>query len=168
MYYYSSKMINKNLPSHPFFTFKSIDKKFYEISISKIEDKNIHDKIIDMMNNVLHTNNLDKVQKWLLPKSDVSSFLDAIYKIEHPELNEDNDIPIESDSDSTTDDELIQKALARRMKHETGTTCIKEDNISDSEMEDVLSISRRLRFIMLRLKNIEKQLNIVITSEDMA
>jgi hypothetical protein len=160
-------MTNKHLPSHPFFTFKSIDKKFYEISILKIENKNIEHTIRDMMNNVLHTKNLDKEQKWLLPKSDVSSFLDAVYKIEHPELNEDNNIPAESDSDSTTDDELIQKALARRMKHETGTTCIKEDKISDSEMEDVLSISRRLRFIMLRLKKIEKQLNIVITSEDM-
>jgi hypothetical protein len=144
------------LPTHPYFNFKESDSKFYEVSIREIEDKDLEHNIRGMMNTNFDTEKRDKVRVWLVAKSDIKHFLEAI---DHLEKGEDNEEEIESESDST-DDELIQKALSRRMKSESSSTLIEENAISDSEMEDVLSISRRLRYIMKRLDIIEKHLKL--------
>ena len=145
------------LPTHPYFNFKESDSKFYEVSIREIEDKDLEHDIRGMMNANFDTEKRDKLRVWLVAKTDIKQFLEAIEHLEKGEDNEEEES--ESDSDST-DDELIQKALARRMKSESSSTLIEENAISDSEMEDVLSISRRLRYIMKRLEVIEKHLKL--------
>ena len=145
------------LPTHPYFIFKEADSKFYEVSIREIEDKDLEHDIRGMMNANFDTEKKDKQRVWLVAKSDLKQFLEAIAQLEKGDDNEED----QSDSDTdTTDDELIQKALARRMKSESSSTVIEDNAISDSEMEDVLSLSRRLRYLMKRIDTIEKHLKL--------
>jgi hypothetical protein len=142
------------LPTHPYLTFKEYaeDDHFYEIYLVELEDKDLEHNIRSMMNASLDSEKREKCRCWLLAKKDVTSFIEAVKEIEQ------EDDKSEDESDSTTDDELIQKALARRMKSETSSTVIEDTNISDSEMEDVLSLSRRIRYLMRRISYLEKQL----------
>lgn len=146
-----------SLPSHTYLTFKEYaeDDKFYEIYLNDIADKDLEHDIRCMMNASLDSEKRDKHRCWLLSKKDVNNFFEAIEELEKEDRKEEES---DSSSDSSTDDELIQKALARRMKSESSSTVIEEYNISDSEMEDVLSLSRRLRYVLKRLDYLEKQL----------
>ena len=58
------------------------------------------------------------------------------------------------DSDSDSDDELLQKALARRILSESTHREVDLEEVDNSDMEDVVSVSRRLRHIY---KMLEKQ-----------
>lgn len=62
-----------------------------------------------------------------------------------------------SKSDESTDDELIQKTLSRRLKSASSQQIIEEENISDSEMEDVISVCRRLRFLLKNINEIKNK-----------
>jgi hypothetical protein len=64
----------------------------------------------------------------------------------------------ESDDSSSTDDELIQKVLARRLMSESTQDIIDNDLIEDSENEDVISLSRRLRHLYKEFNTIKNQL----------
>ena len=64
----------------------------------------------------------------------------------------------ESDDESSTDDELIQKVLARRLMSESTQDIIDNDLIEDSENEDVISLSRRLRHLYKEFNSIKNQL----------
>jgi len=59
--------------------------------------------------------------------------------------------------DTSTDDELIQKVLARRFMSESTQDIIDNSLIEDSENEDVISLCRRLRHIYKELNNIKNQ-----------
>jgi hypothetical protein len=159
-------MTDKNkqsLPNHTLLFFKERDNSFYEIKLKHLDDKNLEYSIRTLLNEILEYEKITNDRIWLLHTKDLKTFLESIndlekdyyYRLNNPSSSEDD-----SDSDSTTDDELIQKALARRMKSEPSNIVIDNDNISDSEMEDVLSLSRRFRYILNRLDNIEKKLNI--------
>lgn len=54
---------------------------------------------------------------------------------------------LSSTTDSDTDDELIQKALARRIMSESSQKSIEATNIENSDNEDCVSFSRRLRHL---------------------
>ena len=150
----TSKTNLASLPQHPFFSFKETkDRKHYEITITDIPDKDLEHDIRGMMNANLKTEKKDRERIWILEKKDIENFLEAIEELQKDEEEEEEEE--EEDSDSSTDDELIQKALARRMKSESSSDIIDEDHISDSEMEDVLSLSRRLRYIISRVQRLE-------------
>lgn len=51
----------------------------------------------------------------------------------------------EEDEESSEDDELIQEVLKRRFKSESDGKVISDLEVVDSEDEDVISLSRRLR-----------------------
>ena len=144
------------LPVHPFLIFRETkDKKNYELTLNELEDKDLEHNLRSMMNANLSTEKRDKGRVWILERKDLDNFLEAVEELQKGELEDDD----EEESDSSTDDELIQKALARRMKSESSSDVISEDHISDSEMEDVLSLSRRLRYLMSRVQRIEKHLH---------
>ena len=158
-------MTDKNkqpLPNHNLLFFKERDSSFYEIKLKHLEDKNLEYTIRTLLNEILEYEKIVNDRLWLLHNKDLKTFLESINDIEKEYYDKLNNSTSEddSDSDSTTDDELIQKALARRMKSEPSNIIIDNDNISDSEMEDVLSLSRRFRYILNRLDNIEKKLKI--------
>jgi len=71
---------------------------------------------------------------------------------------QDNEDDNEDDEeDTSTDDELIQKVLARRFMSESTQDTIDNSLIEDSENEDVISLCRRLRHIYKELNNIKNQ-----------
>ena len=158
-------MTDKNkqpLPNHNLLFFKERDNSFYELKLKHLDDKNLEYSIRTLLNEILEYEKIVNDRVWLLHIKDLKTFLESINDVEKEYYDKLNNSTSEdeSDSDSTTDDELIQKALARRMKSEPSNIVIDNDNISDSEMEDVLSLSRRFRYILNRLDNIEKKLNI--------
>jgi hypothetical protein len=63
----------------------------------------------------------------------------------------------DEEEDTSTDDELIQKVLARRFMSESTQDIIDNSLIEDSENEDVISLCRRLRHIYKELNNIKNQ-----------
>ena len=63
-----------------------------------------------------------------------------------------------SDSeDSDSDDEMIQAALARRFKSESAGKVIEEEKVTDSEDEDVISVSRRMRHLYRTVDDLRKR-----------
>lgn len=69
----------------------------------------------------------------------------------------------ESDSDST-DDELIQQTLTRKLKYESKQSVIPDEVVSDSEMEDVISLCRRMRHLYLEVKALKQRISQLETS----
>jgi uncharacterized protein with von Willebrand factor type A (vWA) domain len=65
----------------------------------------------------------------------------------HSEESERSGSEDESDEDSS-DDELIQMTLTRKLKYESSQKCIEEDNIENSDLEDVVSMCRRIRYLL--------------------
>jgi hypothetical protein len=61
------------------------------------------------------------------------------------------------DSESSTDDELIQKVLARRFMSSSDQQEIELETIEDSENEDVISLSRRLRYLYKQIKELKEK-----------
>jgi hypothetical protein len=66
----------------------------------------------------------------------------------------------QTDSEYSDDEEeTIQTVLARRIKRESKGKIIEEEVISDSENEDVISNSRRLRYLYKEIKCLKEQIN---------
>jgi len=65
----------------------------------------------------------------------------------------------EEDESESSDDELIQEVLQRRLKSESENLLIEEDNIQNSDDEDVISLSRRLRYVLKELDKLKNNLN---------
>lgn len=85
-------------------------------------------------------------------------------KHESPEL-EDDEETVETDDedreegdDESSDDELIQAVLARKMKSESSGKLIDTETINDSDEEDCVSYSRRLRHVYAVLANLRSRI----------
>lgn len=63
----------------------------------------------------------------------------------------------ENQDDESSDDELIQTVLARKMKNESSGKLIDTENINDSDEEDCVSYSRRLRHIYAVMGNLRSR-----------
>jgi hypothetical protein len=74
-------------------------------------------------------------------------------------LQEDEEGEEEDEGQSDSDDELIQKVLARRMKSHVSDQVIEETDIDLSDDEDVLSLCRRFRFVYKKLADLEARLS---------
>lgn len=78
------------------------------------------------------------------------------YDSHHRDVESDNE---RSDSDDeSSDDELIQAVLARKMKCESSQKEITEEEIKDSDEEDAVSYSRRLRHVYKVLGEYRKKI----------
>ena len=89
--------------------------------------------------------------------------------------SEDDDEKIESDEEpeecESSDDEMIQEVLARKMKSESSGKLIETETVNDSDEEDCVSYSRRLRHVYVvienlrsRVKELEAKLNLSSTA----
>lgn len=70
-----------------------------------------------------------------------------------------------SDEDESSEDELIQQTLARKLKYESSQKVIEEEDIENSDLEDVISMCRRVRYLLKankhlseRIRDLEKRL----------
>lgn len=77
---------------------------------------------------------------------------------EKDEKDDDEDEYYEDSDETSTDDEMVQKVLARRLKSESTQDEIPETNISDSENEDVLSVCRRLRHLYREMNILKSEI----------
>jgi hypothetical protein len=75
-------------------------------------------------------------------------------------ISNEEDIEEENEDESeSSDDELIQEVLQRRLKSESENLLIEEDSIQNSDDEDVISLSRRLRYVLKELQTLKNNLN---------
>ena len=79
--------------------------------------------------------------------------------------SEDSGSEHSEDSDDSSEDELIQQTLTRKLKYESSQKVIEEENIENSDLEDVISMCRRIRHLLQanrqlseRIRELEKRL----------
>jgi hypothetical protein len=63
-----------------------------------------------------------------------------------------------SSSDESSDDEMIQAVLARKMKSESSGKHIEEETVADSDEEDLVSACRRFRHIYAELGRLKARI----------
>jgi len=136
--------------------------------IKKDKDNGISD--YDMKHIFIEDNNegLFKLLKKFNPvkKNDgiiiLKKFKNEVKEIynEYLSISNEDDIEQEEEEESeSSDDELIQEVLQRRLKSDSENLLIEEDNIQNSDDEDVISLSRRLRYVLKELDNLKNNLN---------
>lgn len=138
--------------------------------IKKDKDNGISD--YDMKHIFIEDNNegLFKLLKKFNPvkKNDgiiiLKKFKNEVKEIYNEYLSISNEDDIEQEEENeedseSSDDELIQEVLQRRLKSESENLLIEEDNIQNSDDEDVISLSRRLRYVLKELDNLKNNLN---------
>lgn len=64
----------------------------------------------------------------------------------------------EDEDDESSDDEMIQSVLQHRIKSESSGKCVSDEFISDSDNEDVVNFSRRLRHIYVIIKDLRSRI----------
>lgn len=129
---------------HEFISIEPLNKKYLKVDIIKDSKswENFLDKSLDY----------SKDHKcWVLIPSELKDFIELLKNIEE-ESDSDNS------SDDSTDDEEVKKALTRRLKSESKQTEIEETHVSDSELEDTLSVVRRIRGLYKRIRGLEKRI----------
>jgi hypothetical protein len=77
----------------------------------------------------------------------------------HKKNSDRSDISDDREEESDSDDELIQLTLARRFKSESSGKIINEEDIANSDEEDVVSHSRRLRHLYRTIRKLQDQVN---------
>lgn len=135
--------------------------------IKKDKDNGISD--YDMKHIFIEDNNegLFKLLKKFNPvkKNDgiiiLKKFKNEVKEIynEYLSISNEDDIEEEEEESESSDDELIQEVLQRRLKSDSENLLIEEDNIQNSDDEDVISLSRRLRYVLKELDNLKNNLN---------
>jgi hypothetical protein len=93
----------------------------------------------------------------------VEEFLEAIPELlkqiketaENPDEEESSDD--DDDDESSEDDATIQLVLTKNLKHKSNGDIIEDTNVSDSELEESISLSRRLRAVYARLAELERK-----------
>jgi hypothetical protein len=130
--------------NHEYISIKTLNKKFLMVDLKK-DDKHWEDFLDESLE-------YSKEHKcWVLVHSEINDFIDLIKNVEDDKDRSD------SESDST-DDELIQKTLTRRLTSESKQLIIEDTHVSDSEMEDVLSSVRRIRGLYKMIRGLEKRI----------
>jgi hypothetical protein len=128
------------LPTHSLLTFipaKSGQKAL--VHIKKEVDDDTYNLLVDFFDENFKRNG--KASQWVIKASEAKDLCLEVEKI----LDEEE-----------SDDELIQEALARRFKSQSSGKHIDKETVDDSEDEDVISLSRRLRHIYTMLDKINK------------
>lgn len=138
--------------THEFVSVKTLNKKFLMVELKK-DDKYWEDFLDESLE-------YSKEHKcWVLIHEELKDFIELVKNVE-----EDKD---RSDSESdSTDDELIQKTLTRRLTSESKQLVIEDNHVSDSEMEDVLSSIRRIRGLYKMIRGLEKRIEFLEKSHE--
>lgn len=108
-------------------------------------------------------NNSNDDAGWIISKDKQDLVEDALYretkkqstKNSKEEEVEEGDDEESEESDDYSDDELIQEVLSKKIKSESDHKVIDDNNVDDSDYEDIISVSRRLRNIYNRLNKLD-------------
>jgi hypothetical protein len=136
------------LPTHSLVSFVMVNKSSSNaiVSIKKEVDDDTYDIIAEFFDDNLKRNSSKVSNQWLIKADEAHDICGEIDKlIEEADNREDE-----------SDDELIQEALARRFHSESSGKVIEQESVDDSEDEDVISLSRRLRHLYKRIQQLER------------
>lgn len=124
------------LPTHDIIVFNPT--KSSGLSLVSVK-KEVDDELFNILSSFFDDNfkRNGKNSQWFVKTEDAAALCHQIDK-----MVEDID-----DEEDESDDELIQEALARRFKSESSGKVIEEHTLEDSEDEDVISLSRRIRHL---------------------
>jgi hypothetical protein len=127
---------------HEFISIEPLNKKYLKVDI--IKDSKTWEEFLD------RSLDYSKDHKcWVLIHNELKDFIELLKNIEEE---------TDDSSDESTDDEEVKKALTRRLKSESKQTEIEETHVSDSELEDTLSVVRRIRGLYKRIRGLEKRI----------
>jgi hypothetical protein len=136
--------------NHDYILIKPLNKKFLTVDL-KVNDK-YWEKFLD------ESLEYSKEHKcWVLIQTEFKDFIELIKNVEYDKDNS-------SDESDSTDDEMIQKTLTRRLTSSSKQLVIEDTHVSDSEMEDVLSSIRRIRGLYKMIKSLEKRIEYLETN----
>jgi hypothetical protein len=126
---------------HKYVSIEPLNKKFLKVTLK--EDEKHWEEFLD------ESLEYSKEHRcWVLIHSEIKDFIELINNVEEESGS--------SESDST-DDELIKKTLTRRLTSESKQLVIDKDAVEDSQDEDVLSVTRRIRGLYRRIRELEKR-----------
>jgi hypothetical protein len=144
-----------NLPSNKWVEFSPRDVRNINVVLKSTENEVAMSNIKTLCECQLKFDK--KINAFILKKTDLQEFIEALDSV--AEANEDESEPEENDlASSSEDDETIQFVLAKNLKHKSAGDVIPETNISDSELEESISLSRRLRHVYSKLESLERRL----------
>lgn len=148
--------IQKEHPSHPMLHIIPCSKGTYHVYLNSGIDFN--GELYDKMEALFEKNfgYKDEPLKWSRDKCEtIIRKMNDILQKHDPEDDYDEEDGSGSDEDSEDEDneETIQQVLARRLKSESTKDIIDEEELENSEDEDVISLSRRIRYIYSKLKD---------------
>jgi hypothetical protein len=158
---------------HPFVTVEYFNRKYYKVSaiqpptgssevqkLSHEEYDKFLNKVLDPITEELPANSNGKY--YYLSRDEYGDFIELIEKFDRKQNNEESESESESShsttDESSTDDELIQKTLTRRLTRGSQGYENDQDHVSDSELEDVISLCRRFRSVYTLVKNMAKRI----------
>ena len=128
---------------HEYITIEPLNKKFLKVDLTK-EASSTWENFLD------ESLEYSKEHKcWVLINTEFKDFVELVKNVENKES---------SDESESSDDEMIQKTLSRRLKSASKQLEIDENHVSDSELEDVLSVTRRIRGLYKRVRALEKRI----------
>jgi len=128
---------------HEYITIEPLNKKFLKVDLTK-EASSTWENFLD------ESLEYSKEHKcWVLINTEFKDFVELVKNVENKES---------SDESESSDDEMIQKTLSRRLKSASKQLEIDENHVSDSELEDVLSVTRRIRGVYKRVRALEKRI----------
>jgi len=126
---------------HKYVSIEPLNKKFLKVTL-KEDDKHWEEFLDESLE-------YSKEHKcWVLIHNEIKDFVELINNVDEESGS--------SESDST-DDELIKKTLTRRLTSESKQLVIDKDAVEDSQDEDVLSVTRRIRGLYRRIRELEKR-----------
>jgi hypothetical protein len=155
--------------THPIVTIEFFNRKYYKVSTIPNEDAS-HEEYDKFLNKILDpiTNEDLKVHPtserkyYYLSRDEYGDFIELVDKFDRKQRNEESESESESShsttDESSTDDELIQKTLTRRLTRGSQGYENDQDHVSDSELEDVISLCRRFRSVYTLVKNMAKRI----------
>ena len=156
--------------NHPNIAVEFFNKKYYKLYLKQPNDdwaRILNDTLDKIEHDKLE--NCDKsITYYYLKRSEYNDFIELVENVErklkrsHSEEEKDDgnedESETSSESESSTDDELIQKTLTRRLTSQSKCHEIDDDHVSDSEMEDVISVCRRFRAVYKLITNMAKRI----------
>ena len=138
--------------NHSYISISSLNKKFYGVSLKNNSEDKEADKWEDILNESLEYSKENKC--WIVNNKEIKEFICLIENLSNDSSESDSE-----SSESSTDDELIQKTLTRRLTSQSKQHLIEQEHASDSEMEDVVSLTRRIRYLYKSVQQLNNSLD---------
>lgn len=143
---------------HSFIVIDYFDKKYYKVHVNE-SNENWTKRLNDILEVIKpdRVKNLPPNKYYYLRRSEFDDFVELIDKYDRQDTNQESESESETEhsttEESSTDDELIQKTLARRLNSESKQYEDDKDHVSESDLEDVVSLCRRFRSVYKLLTN---------------